>query len=129
MNLYVCDTHALYWYLKGSSRLGRDAQAAFEEAVRGDAVIHIPAIVMAEFYYLNEKTGRSLELEETFQHLEESGLFEFVSFEAEHVLDFDQDAPLEMHDRMIVGVARLLGAPCLTRDGQIVASGLVPTVW
>jgi hypothetical protein len=34
-----------------------------------------------------------------------------------------------MHDRIIVGVSRRLGARCLTRDTEIVASKIVPTVW
>jgi hypothetical protein len=46
------------------------------------------------------------------------------------VLSFDQDAAVpEMHDRMIVGLARRLGARCISRDPLIVNSGLVSVVW
>jgi predicted nucleic acid-binding protein len=55
MKSYVVDTHALYWYLSGSSRLSRKAKAAFDEAVQGNALIYIPAIVLAELYFLNQK--------------------------------------------------------------------------
>jgi hypothetical protein len=34
-----------------------------------------------------------------------------------------------MHDRMIAGAARRLGAPCLTRDTAIAGSGLVTVIW
>ena len=53
-----------------------------------------------------------------------------VAFEADDVLDFDRDSAVkEMHDRMIVGVARRLNAPLLTKDANITASGLVSIVW
>lgn len=129
MNTYVADTHALYWYLAEPGRLGEAVGDAFDEAARGEATICIPAIVMAELYYLNEKLGGPLDMSETFDELSSSGQFHFASFEAEDVLDFDKDAIPEMHDRIIVGVARRLDAVCLTRDSQIAAAEVVPTVW
>ena len=54
----------------------------------------------------------------------------FVAFLPEEVLDFDVDAAVpEMHDRIIVGVARRLGVACLSLDPYIVDSGLVQVVW
>lgn len=57
MNLYVADTHALFWYFTGSPRLGTKAKDCFDEGVRGEALIYLPAIVLAELYFLNEKLG------------------------------------------------------------------------
>jgi PIN domain nuclease of toxin-antitoxin system len=48
VNSYVADTHALYWYLRNSTRLGRQASLAFDEADQGAAQIYISAIVLAE---------------------------------------------------------------------------------
>ncbi len=67
MNHYVADTHALFWYLTGSPRLGAQAKRAFDEGARGQAVIHIPTIVLAELYYLNEKIGRPLDFAAEYQ--------------------------------------------------------------
>ncbi len=39
MNHYVADTHALFWYLTGSPRLGAQAKRVFDEGARGQAVI------------------------------------------------------------------------------------------
>lgn len=129
MKEYVADTHALFWYLTDSKRLGKEARAAFDEAKTGNAFIYIPAIVMAELYFLNRKANPPLDFPAEFWKLEAAGQFHFVPFEAEHVLDFDQLPSLEMHDRIIAGVARRVGAPCLTKDSQIAASGVVPTLW
>jgi len=43
---------------------------------------------------------------------------------------FDEDTAVpEMHDRMIVGVARRLNAVCLTRDAAVIASEQVSAQW
>lgn len=130
MNLYVADTHALFWYLADSPRLGEKAKDAFDEGARGDALIYLPAIVLAELYFLNEKLGRTLDFAAGIAALRSSGQFIFVPFEGADTLDFAaDDAVPEMHDRIIVGVARRLGATCLSLDSQIVSSGLVTTIW
>ncbi len=127
---YVADTHALFWYLAASPRLGDAAHAAFDAAAQGAAVIYIPAIVLAELYFLNEKYGRPLDFVQEFARLARSGQFVFVDFAAQDVLHFDMDAAVpEMHDRIVVGVARRLGVACLTCDEQIMSSGLVTVVW
>lgn len=130
MTSYVADTHALFWYLSASPRLGTNAKQAFQEGTDGRAIIFVPAIVMAELFFLNEKAGRPLEFGTEYQRLASSGQFVFVDFHAEEVLDFDHDVMVsEMHDRMIVGVARRLNATCLTIDSVILGAGLVPTLW
>jgi PIN domain nuclease of toxin-antitoxin system len=130
VNRYVSDTHALYWYLVDSPRLGRRADQAFKEADHGAALIFIPAIVLAELYYMNVKLGRQLDFLSTLQHLQQSGQFVLLPLLPEETADFEADQAVpEMHDRIIAGVARRLNAPLLTRDPQIVGSGRVVTVW
>jgi hypothetical protein len=62
--------------------------------------------------------------------LKESAEFLVVPLEANDVLDFDRDEMIpEMHDRIIVGLARRLNVPLITSDGIISASGMVRIVW
>ncbi|MCH8042289.1 MAG: PIN domain-containing protein [Planctomycetes bacterium] len=130
MNRFVVDTHAMFWYLTSSPRLGQRARDAFASGVNGEAILFVPAIVLAELFFLNEKVGRPLEFSDEFRNIQQSGLFVFVPFTPQDVLDFDDHRDVsEMHDRMIVGAAHRLNASCLTRDAQIVASKIVPTVW
>jgi|SRR5215213_1444842 len=130
MNLYVADTHALFWYLTGSPRLGAKAKDAFDEGARGDALIYLPTIVLAELYYLNQKLAHPLDFTAGMAALQSSSQFVFVPLEAADTLEFDANKAIpEMHDRIIVGVARRLGAACLSLDPQIVSSSLVTTIW
>jgi PIN domain nuclease of toxin-antitoxin system len=127
---YVTDTHALYWYLTASPKLGANAQAAFMAGEQGQARIYVPSIVLAELYYLNVKYNRPLAFAQEYERLTEGGQFHFVDFRAVDVLRFDPLAAIpEMHDRMIVGVAHAMQLPLLTRDSEIIASGVVQTMW
>ena len=57
---FVVDTHALYWFQKEASRLSAAADAVFRFAATGSAQIIVPAIVVAEYYYLTQKAGLEL---------------------------------------------------------------------
>jgi PIN domain nuclease of toxin-antitoxin system len=131
MNSYVVDTHALFWYMMDDARkLSRRASAAFDEADRGDALIYVPAIVLAELYYANRKEGSPLDFGHQYRQLRSTAQFVLLPFEPDDVLDFDETVTVpEMHDRIVVGVARRLDAPCITIDPSIVDSGLARVIW
>jgi PIN domain nuclease of toxin-antitoxin system len=130
MNDYVADTHALFWYLTASPRLGSKAKAAFDEAQNGLAFIHISAIVIAELYYINSKYGSPIDFSEEFKSLKTGSQYVLTPLDPEDIVDFDNDLAVpEMHDRIIVGLARRLNAPLLTVDKAIVASNMVTVYW
>ena len=60
-NRFVADTHALWWYFQSPERLSIAASAVFQLAETGNATVVVPAIVVAEFYYLSAKLGSPLE--------------------------------------------------------------------
>jgi len=81
-------------------------------------------------YYANIKTGEPIDFVAAYKKLDSCNQFILTPFEAEDVLDFDRDSAVkEMHDRMIVGLARRLGCPLLTVDKNITASGAVEVIW
>lgn len=127
---YVVDTNALVWYLTGDSQLTTAARAIFEAAERGETRLILPAIVIAELYYLNQKRGLYPKFRDVYEQIISKPYFRIIPFEHEAVLDFDRNVAVpEMHDRMIVGLAVHLNAPLITSDRLITASGLVPIVW
>ena len=55
--VYVTDTYALFWYRQEPSQLSPAADAVFRLAYVGGARILVPAIVIAELYYLTRNIG------------------------------------------------------------------------
>lgn len=127
---YVTDTHSLYWYLTASTKLGVNARAIFGRADMGDCIILIPALVMAELYYLTVKLKGGLDFKSEYQRFVNAAQFQFVDFCAADTLTFPSLSAIpEMHDRIIAGVAYRYGIPLLTKDTTIVGSRLIQTVW
>lgn len=130
MKRYVADTHALHWYLTGSPKLGARARTAFDEAAAGGAVVHVSVITLAELFYLNQKVGQVALFAEELRRLHGAAQFVLDALLPDDVPELETDAAVpEMHDRLIVGLARRKGAVCLTRDPEIAAAGVVPTLW
>jgi len=56
--------------------------------------------------------------------------FVLLPFEPIDTLRFERDKAVpDIHDRIIVGVARRVNAALLTRDEQIIGSGIVAAGW
>lgn len=128
--LYVVDTHALIWYLLKDHKLGHNASRVFEAAERGETRLIVSAVVIAELYYANGKNNLFKSFSATYRQLKTKPYFRFVAFKTDHVLSFKKDMSVpEMHDRIIVGLARRIGAPLLTSDPKITAANLVTIVW
>jgi PIN domain nuclease of toxin-antitoxin system len=127
---YVVDTNALIWHLTTDRKLGKRAAQVFAAAQRGETRLLVSALAVAELYYADKKHRLFANFDEVFQRLRSSPYIRFMAFEAEHVLDFDIDAKVpEMHDRIMTGLARRLGAPLLTSDPKIIAANLAVIVW
>jgi PIN domain nuclease of toxin-antitoxin system len=106
--------------------LSKQVESIFEAARRGEAQLVVSAISVAEMYFSDKKFEHFTEFAAVYNALKARPEFEFLPFDPDDVLDFDQDAAVpEMHDRIITGLARRLGVPVLTNDSQIVQSGLV----
>jgi hypothetical protein len=65
-----------------------------------------------------------------YSQLKAKPYFRFINFAADDVVEFDQDAAVaEMHDRIIAGLARRIGASLITIDPQLKAANGVLVVW
>jgi predicted nucleic acid-binding protein len=126
---YVTDTHSLVWYFTDDQRLGKRAFKMFESTVKAGQII-VPTIVLAEILYITKKDRIPLGFEETIARIEALANFEIASLDLDVLRIADTiDAPLEMHDRLIIATAIHYGAALITRDDQITKSKAVKTIW
>lgn len=129
-SLYVVDAHAVWWYIKSPARLSPAAAAAFLLAETGNAVLIVPAIVVAELYYVSVKYGQPYTAAELLQALEAVRGVRVSDLGRAQLERLDRlpDVP-EMHDRLIAAEGMALGAPIVTRDKAIAAAPQVQTIW
>lgn len=128
--MVVTDTHALLWYLTGDKQLGGGALRKFREAERGKLTLIIPAIVLLETLVITEKKRVALQWSD---FLEKTLLFprhQIYPVDAEAIFETKKvNSHLELHDRIIVAIARIHGAPLLTLDPEIKRYGKVKVIW
>ncbi len=127
---FVVDTHALWWYLKSPARLTAAATAVFRLAEIGHAVLVVPAIVVAEFYFLSVKLGQPFavsRLLEALASIDGIALSVLGRAQLERLDQFPEIS--DIHDRLIAAESKTLGAPVLTRDESLTASRQIETVW
>ncbi|GBC76119.1 hypothetical protein HRbin07_00316 [bacterium HR07] len=128
---FVLDTHPLIWHLAGrSDRLGKEARAVLRRIDSGRSLGLIPAIVLAELAYLSEKGRVSLSLLDVLAEIDRGENFQLVPLTREQLEELPYLTVIpEIHDRLIVAVARIHNACLITKDQDIHLSNLVTVVW
>lgn len=130
MITYVCDTHALLWYLAQPRLLGVQARHAFAEAAAGRARIIVPVIVFAEIIFAVERGRFQADVSRIMELVKSTPCFRIVPLNLAGVCRLQRATAIpEMHDRLIVGEALWRKAALITRDGTIIKTGMVPTIW
>lgn len=130
MNLFLPDTHAVYWYELGDPKLSKSAEKVFKDAEAGTAELIAHPIVLAEFYWLLKKAGLDSEFVSYVEFVEQNPIYRIEAFtpaDLRRLGDF-QEIP-EMHDRLIAITAERLGATIITRDASIQACSKVISIW
>ena len=127
---FVADTHALWWYFRSPERLSIAASAVFRLAETGNATVVVPAIVVAEFYYLSVKLGSPLGASALLEALDAVDGIELSDLGRAQLERLDRFPEIpEMHDRLIAAEADALGAAVVTRDEALATSEGIPTIW
>ena len=126
---FVPDTHSLVWYFTDDLRLSRRALKSFESTVKEGQII-VPTVVLAEIMFIAQKGRVNLGFTETIARIEAMDNFEIAPLDLEVLRMADSiEAPLEMHDKLIVATALCYDSILITRDEQITKSKTVKTVW
>jgi len=127
---YVLDTHALIWLMVGDSRLGTTAHDVLSS--RSDQQV-IPAIVLAEISFLFQRRRIQVSFPAALAYLlaaPNTKIFPLDEAVVERL-----PGVLNIHDGIIVATALLIrdtlgeDVTIITKDREIVQSGLVKTVW
>jgi PIN domain nuclease of toxin-antitoxin system len=129
----VADSHAIVWHLRGSARLSAAAARALTEAETTDGVV-VSTATLVDLWYVTQTTRKLTDanLTELRDMLASSPALILQPIDiavVDATVSIARDLLADPWDRFIVGTARALGLPLVTRDGAIRESGLVPTIW
>ncbi|MEK6808134.1 MAG: PIN domain-containing protein [Nanoarchaeota archaeon] len=127
---YVTDTHGLIWYLTEDKRLGKNAFLVFSKADKGDAIVIVPTIVLAEIIYICERKRKDLEIKSIVDKIKNSTNYLPYSLNMDII---DKVITLkeisDMHDRIIIAISLISGATLISKDEEIIKSKIVRTIW
>lgn len=128
--VYIVDTHALFWYRSDPNRLSAAADAVFRLADGGGAAIIVPAIVVAELFYLTRKLGRAISTAAIIADIHQSREFVFSPLGQDQLEALERvEGVSEMHDRLIAAEALVHHAPIVSRDNVLRENPLVEVIW
>lgn len=127
---FVADTHALIWWFIESPKISPFAAGIFEQCERGDSVIIIPTIVIAEALSIFDKRRVSFDFKKLFRKIHGGDNYKLVA------LDYTilqrmvvlRDIP-ELHDKIIAATALSLKLPIITKDRFLHGISYLETIW
>ncbi|MFH1933678.1 MAG: PIN domain-containing protein [Pseudomonadota bacterium] len=126
----VTDTHALVWWFTSSPKLGSQATRIFQQCERGESVIFVPSIVIAEVLSIFDKKRVSFDFKKLFAKIAKSENYVIISLDLailEKMIDL-KDVP-ELHDKIIVSTAKYLSLPLITKDSVLQNLSHIKIFW
>ena len=127
---FVTDTHALLWWFIDSPKLSAKAAEIFEKCEKGETIIFIPSIVIAEALSVFDKKRVAFDFKNLFRKINDSENFVLISLDypiLQKMVDL-KDIP-ELHDKIIVSTAKYLNLPVITKDKILQNIPHLKTIW
>ncbi|MDQ6613737.1 MAG: PIN domain-containing protein [Actinomycetota bacterium] len=123
----------MVWYLQGSPRLSGTANAALSAAETTDGVV-VSVATLIDLWYVTKTTlgvtdADLARLRDLLASSSAVSLHPIDVAVVDATTSIPRDVLTDPWDRFIVGTARALGLPLVTKDASIRESRLVPTIW
>jgi PIN domain nuclease of toxin-antitoxin system len=129
----LADSHAVVWYLQGSDRLSAPAAQALAESEQTDGIV-VSVATLVDLWYVTQTTRKL-----TDAHLTglRNALLSSTAFILQPInlavvdatTSIARDRLPDPWDRFIVGTARALALPLVTKDEAIRETQLVQVIW
>ena len=128
----ISDTHPLIFYAARRRSLSKLALSYFQACERQETIIYIPAAVVWETCLLVRRNRIDLRrsAREFFSDLFSNPTFQPLELTNEQIYIANEMRPNDdPFDGLVCAAALDLGLPLITRDGDIMDSGLVEVIW
>ena len=126
---FVADTVTLIRFFSRTGKIGETARSLLRAADKGEHTVAVSVFSLVEVLYLSEKRRIPIDLDQLVEKLSSLDNYRIVDLDLNIVKEARNTHGLELHDRLIVATARVLGVPILTSDKTIAESGMVEVIW
>ncbi len=127
---FVTDTQALLWHFIDSPKLSRKAKDIFNKCEKGECIIFIPSIVIAECLSIFDKKKVNFDFQTLFNKIRKSENYSIIPLGHEILLLMIETKEVsELHDKIIAATTKLLGLPLITKDTHLRSLKNISTVW
>jgi len=129
MNI-VTDTHALLWWFTDSPKISPRASEVFKKSEKGENVVFIPTIVVAEALSIFDKKRIPFDFRRLFKKIVESENYVLIPLDVpilKKLIDLKDIS--ELHDKIIVSTAQYLNCPLITKDKTLQNLPYLKTIW
>ena len=127
---FLTDTHALLWHFTNSPKISQKTREIFNKCERGECIIFIPSIVIAECLSIFDKKKVAFDFNELFTLIRNSENYAIIPLDHEVLQKMtDTTEVTELHDKIIVATTKLLEVPLITKDPLIRNLKTVTTIW
>lgn len=109
--------------------VGESARSLLRAADKGEHTIAVSVFSLVEVLYLSEKKRIPIDPDSFLARITSLDNYRIIDLDEKIVREARKTRGLELHDRLIVSTARVLGVPILTSDKMIAGSGLVEVIW
>jgi PIN domain nuclease of toxin-antitoxin system len=127
---FVTDTHALLWWFTDNPQISARASEIFEKCEKGENVIFVPSIVIAEALSIFEKRRISFNFKRLLKKINDSENFIIIALDYPILQKMvNLKGVVELHDKIIVSTAKYINIPIITKDEILQNLPNIKTIW
>lgn len=126
---YLLDTNAIIRHFSQISKLGKKAKEILVQAESDQHQLFVSIISLMEIMYLAEKNRIPMTLEEMVNQLNSKRCYSIVEFGIEILREAELIKFYELHDRLILATAKILGTPVISSDKRFKEVKDIEVIW
>ncbi len=126
---YLLDTNAIVRHFAQISKLGKKAKEIISRAEKDQHQLFVSIISLMEIMYLSEKKRIPLTLDEIINDLNKKECYSIVEFDVEILKKAASFHFYELHDRLILATAMVLGMPVISSDKKFDSVEDIEVIW
>jgi predicted nucleic acid-binding protein len=109
--------------------LGKRAKEIISQAEDNQHQLFVSIISLMEIMYLAEKNRIPITLNEMIDHLNSKSCYSIVEFSLDILREAEKTQFYELHDRLILATAKLLGTPVISSDEKFTELKDIEVIW